>query len=79
MKIEIYTTNHCAYCKLVKKWLSDHNLEFEEKNVETNKEWQNELIERSGQYTVPFTAFGGKHFLLGFDGLKLQKIVDKFK
>ena len=73
--IIVYTTNKCAYCKLVKKWLSEHKLNFKEKNVETNKEYQNELTSLSGQFTVPLTVIGNK-MLLGYDPIKLGKALN---
>lgn len=31
--IKIYTTPSCASCRKAKKWLDDHNIEYEEKNI----------------------------------------------
>ena len=54
--IRIYTTNTCAYCVMVKKWLSVKGLEWEEVNVEENPDRAQEAFEVSGQLAVPVTV-----------------------
>ena len=31
--LKIYTTPSCASCRKAKKWLEDHHIEYEEKNI----------------------------------------------
>ena len=59
-KIIIYTTTYCPWCKATKDFLVQNNYEFEEKNVENNPDWANEMIEKSGQYGVPVIDIEGK-------------------
>jgi glutaredoxin len=42
--IVIYGTQSCSWCKKATELASDYNLEFEYRDVETNQEWQNELL-----------------------------------
>jgi len=39
MKITLYTTTDCQYSKQEKDYLTANKLVFEEKNLETNKEF----------------------------------------
>jgi glutaredoxin 3 len=55
-KITIYTTNTCAYCVMVKKWLAAKGFTWEEVNVEEQPERQKEAFEISGQLAVPVTV-----------------------
>jgi glutaredoxin 3 len=55
-KIVIYTTNSCAYCVMVKKWLTAKGHLYEEVNVEEFPERQSEAYEISGQLAVPVTV-----------------------
>lgn len=64
-KIVIYTTTHCPWCQATKEFLKSQGYEFEEKNVETNDEWANEMIQKSGQYGVPVIDIEGK-IIIGF-------------
>ncbi len=53
-KIELFTTTDCGNCKIAKMILEQYNLPFIEKNIEENKDFENELIEKSnGQKYIP--------------------------
>lgn len=54
--ITIFTTNTCAYCVMVKRWLQSKGLAYEEVNLDTNPERQKEAYELSGQLAVPVTV-----------------------
>lgn len=69
--IAVYTTNQCAYCGMVKRWLESKNLAFEEINIETNPERGEEAFSASGGRTVPVTIVTGqddtKHVITGWN------------
>ncbi len=44
MKITVYTTSECQFSKQEKEYFKSHNLPFEEKNLETNKEFLTEML-----------------------------------
>lgn len=44
MKITVYTITECQFSKLEKEYLSSHGLQFEEKNVSTNREFLTEML-----------------------------------
>lgn len=54
--ITIFTTNTCAYCGMVKKWLGAKGIGYEEVNLDTNPERQAEALSISGALTVPVTV-----------------------
>ena len=54
--ITIYTTTTCAYCPMVKKFLSAKGLAYEEVNLDQNPERQAEALQLSGALTVPVTV-----------------------
>lgn len=54
--ITIFTTNTCAYCGMVKKWLQAKGHVYEEVNLDTSPERQKEAFEMSGQLSVPITV-----------------------
>ena len=55
-KITIYTTNTCAYCVMVKKWLGAKGYTYEEVNIDQHPERQKDAFEMSGQLAVPVTV-----------------------
>ena len=54
--ITIFTTNTCAYCQMVKKYLGAKGLSYEEVNLDQNPERQAEALALSGALTVPVTV-----------------------
>jgi glutaredoxin 3 len=54
--ITIYTTNTCAYCVMVKKWLKAKGHTYSEVNLDENPARQREALEMSGAMTVPVTV-----------------------
>ena len=55
-KITIFTTNTCAYCGMVKKWLGAKGMTYEEVNLDENPDRQQEALALCGQLTVPVTV-----------------------
>jgi glutaredoxin 3 len=54
--ITIYTTNTCAYCGMVKKYLTSKGKSYEEVNLTESPERQAEAFALSGALTVPVTV-----------------------
>lgn len=44
MKITLYTITDCQFSKQEKEYLTSHNFPFEEKNLETNREFLTEML-----------------------------------
>jgi len=54
--ITIFTTNTCAYCGMVKRYLSAKGMPYEEVNLDEHPDRQKEAFELSGSLTVPVTV-----------------------
>jgi glutaredoxin len=54
--ITVFTTNTCAYCVMVKKWLGAKGYSYDEVNLDANPERQREAYELTGQLAVPITV-----------------------
>lgn len=70
-KITIYTTNTCAYCVMVKKYLDNKGHTYEVINLDDHPERQQEALEISGALTVPVTVVekedDTKNVIIGFN------------
>ena len=55
-QVTIYTTNTCAYCVMVKKWLTSKGQGYDEVNLDESPELRQKVIELSGQMAVPVTV-----------------------
>ncbi len=73
--ITIFTTNTCAYCGMVKKWLDAKGHRYDIVNLDTNPERQAEALALSGALTVPVTVVtkqdDSKEVVIGFNLSKL--------
>lgn len=56
-KITIFTTNTCAYCKMVKQFLTLKGQNFNVVNLDDNPEEAARAQKISGALTVPITLF----------------------
>jgi glutaredoxin len=54
--ITIFTTNTCAYCVMVERFLNMKGLKYEVINLDERPELQQEVLEMSGALTVPITV-----------------------
>jgi glutaredoxin len=80
MKIIIYSTTTCPYCKMLKEYLSSKSIAFEEKLVDQDENAKRQMMEISGGYLgVPFTLVikddGSKMSIVGFDKGKFNSIL----
>lgn len=64
----IYSTSWCAYCKMLKQYLTDKGVAFVDKNIETDAAAYGELMEKIGGdfRGVPVADVNGS-IVLGFD------------
>lgn len=78
MKIKIYTTPTCSWCKKLKEWLKKKKLPYEDCDISEsqNKTFRDELLDKSGQLAVPMIDIDGK-IIVGFDEKLLGKLTGK--
>ena len=65
-KVIVYSTPVCPWCTRVKQFLEEHGIQFEEIDVSVNQEKAAEMVQRSGQMSVPVLDIGGT-IIVGFD------------
>lgn len=77
--ITIFTTNTCAYCVMVKKWLGAKGYSYEEVNLDQYPERQADALRLSGALTVPVTVVtkqdDSKEIIVGYNLAKLAPAV----
>jgi glutaredoxin 3 len=77
--ITIFTTNTCAYCGMVKKWLGAKGFSYDEVNLDANPDRQQEAFQLSGQLSVPITVVtrqdDTREIVVGYNLAKLAPAV----
>lgn len=74
VKVTMYTTPWCVYCKMAKEFFKKNNVTVEEKDVAADEAARNEMIQKSGQLGVPVIDVGGK-IVVGFDKPRLSELL----
>jgi glutaredoxin 3 len=77
-KIIVYSTPTCPYCSLVKDYLKQQGVEFEEKDVSVDRVAAREMIERSGEMGVPQIDINGT-IIVGFNRDAIDGELSKIK
>lgn len=75
MVVKVYSTTHCPYCTMLKDFLAENEIEFEEFNVAEDETARDEMVKKSGQLGVPVIDINGKDILVGFDKEKLSELL----
>ncbi|SMS13675.1 redoxin NrdH [Levilactobacillus zymae] len=73
MKVTIYSKNNCMQCKMTKRFLTEHNVAFEERNISQNPEYVT-YLKAQGFQSLPVVEATGHKAFLGFRPDQLQQI-----
>lgn len=65
-KVTVYSTSTCPYCHMLKDFLKEKNIVFEDIDVGADPVKAKEMIKKSGQMGVPVTEIDGK-IITGFN------------
>jgi len=72
----VYSTTACPFCTMVKDWLKDKGVEYEDFNVGTDQDKAKEMMGKSDQMGVPVIDIEGE-IIIGFDKPKLEAALAK--
>ena len=72
--VAIYTTPSCVYCQKAKIFFNERDIAFTEYNVATDAVRRQEMLDRSGQMTVPVIDIGST-IVVGFDRLRIKELL----
>lgn len=79
MRIVIYSTTECPYCRMLKNYLKENGVSFEERVTSDNPDIQKEMAQLSdGFLGVPFTVVYEDekiHKITGFDKKRFDEIL----
>lgn len=67
----IYTSPTCVFCHMAMEYFKDHDIEYTEKDITSDKDALNYVIDTVGQAVTPIITVG-KEIIVGFDRPKLE-------
>jgi len=71
-KIKLYGVPGCPFCRRTREFLKSKGLAFEDIDVAADREKAKEMVEKSGQMSVPVIEIDGEMFI-GFDRDEMEK------
>lgn len=77
-KIKVYSTPTCPWCRMLKDYLIEKNVEFENIDVSSDRNAADEMVEKSGQLGVPQIEINGR-MIVGFDRDAIEEELAKLK
>ncbi len=75
-KVVIYTTPTCPYCHRAKEYLSRKGVPYTDINVAQDREKAKEMIQKSGQMSVPVITINDE-IIVGFNQTLLDKLLSQ--
>lgn len=77
--ITVFTSNTCAYCQMVKKYLGAKGMTYDEVNIDEHPHRQAEAMQMSGATTVPVTVVtkgdDSREVVVGYNLAKLAPAI----
>lgn len=76
MKVKVYSTPTCPYCKMAKSYLDENGVAYDDVDVTKDATGRDEMIKKSGQMGVPVILVDGE-IVIGFDKERLANLLKK--
>ncbi|MFH1087567.1 MAG: glutaredoxin family protein [Chloroflexota bacterium] len=73
-KVFVYTTPTCSQCRAVKEYLAEKKIAYVERNVGEDREAAREMLEKSGEMSVPVVIIYDK-VVVGFNRTRLDRLL----
>ena len=77
--IDIYSTPQCGFCKMLKSYLDEKNISYNDINVLADNDKAREMVALSGQSGVPVSIFNkgqaDQEIVVGFNKPRIDQIL----
>lgn len=72
--VTVYSAPWCGFCSAAKRYLDDKGVKYTDKNVDENRAYAQESVEKSGQMGIPVLDIDG-HIVVGFDRPTIDRLL----
>ncbi|QAS54804.1 glutaredoxin family protein [Halobacillus litoralis] len=77
MRVSVYTSQSCGFCKRIKDWYLSQGIHFVEKDVQKNPLYKDELLEL-GVKGIPFSLIESSEKTVEVLGFNKKELEDLF-
>lgn len=75
-KVTVYTSNLCPVCTMVRNFLNDMNIEFQEVSIDLHPVKMMKLVRETKRISVPQTNINGE-WVFGFDPVRMLELMNQ--
>ncbi len=72
MSVNVYSTQSCPYCTMVKNYLREKHVAYNDYDVGRDRRRADEMVRKSGQMGVPVVEINGR-VIVGFNKAEIEK------
>ncbi|HEX7368534.1 MAG TPA: glutaredoxin domain-containing protein [Candidatus Saccharimonadales bacterium] len=74
----VYSAGWCAFCHMAKEYLDKLGIKYDDRDVESKKEFMDEAVDKSHQMGIPVLDISGD-IIVGFDRPKIDAALKAHK
>jgi len=75
-QVTVYSATWCAFCHAAKDYLDSKHIAYVDKDVDSDKTYMQESVDKSGQMGIPVLDINGE-IIVGFDRAKIDAALAK--
>jgi glutaredoxin 3 len=76
MSVNVYSTQSCPYCTMVKNYLREKKVPFSDFDVGRDQRRAEEMVRKSGQMGVPVVEINGR-VIVGFNKPEIDRALTR--
>jgi glutaredoxin-like YruB-family protein len=73
-EVVVYTTSWCGWCRKTLSFLDKQGVAYENRDIEADDAWREELIEKTGGTTIPVVEIDGE-IIRGYDPTRMAQLL----
>jgi glutaredoxin-like YruB-family protein len=73
-EVVVYTTSWCGWCRKTVAYLTEQGVAFENRDIEAEEMWREELLEKTGSTSIPVVEIDGQ-IIRGYDPARMAQLL----
>jgi glutaredoxin len=71
----VYTTSWCGWCRKTLAFLDEQGIDYENRDIEADDAWREELEEKTGSTSIPVVEIEGE-LVRGYDPARIRQLLE---
>jgi glutaredoxin-like YruB-family protein len=71
----VYTTSWCGWCRKTLAFLDKNGIDYENRDIEADDAWRDELEEKTGSTSIPVVEIDGE-IIRGYDPQRMRQLLE---